>query len=492
MVPDRSSTTPRPIGEGRMLAPGRTCWRLARADRFALIVDAAAYFAALKEAMTRAERSILLIGWDFDTRIRLDPEDGEGEWPNTLGPFIDALAERRPDLCIRVLKWDLGALAALKRGTMPLFLIDWMTSPRIRLRLDRVHPIGACHHQKIAVIDDAMAFCGGIDLTVGRWDTREHRDRDSRRDSPWGFAQEPWHDATAAVDGEAARALGDLARDRWAHATGEQLEPVRTGRDPWPKGLKPLLRTVEVGIARTQPAFDGQETAHEIEALYLEAIRGAQSAIYCESQYLGSQRIAEALMERLAEPGGPEIVVVNPLSAEGWLEEQVMGAARSLLVARLREADRERRFRLYYPVAAEGTPIYVHAKVMVVDDRFLRVGSSNLNNRSMGLDTECDLGIEAHAEAGDEGDIRTAIRRVRLDLLGEHLDVSPDEVAAAQEQAGGSLIGAIEALRRPAGRTLMELDPPPLNAVEKEIAESRVLDPERPVRPWRALRRRLW
>ncbi len=475
----------------RFLTPGRTCWRLAQADRFALIVDAAGYFAALKAAMMRAQRSILLIGWDFDTRVRLIPGEEDGEWPNKLGEFIDVLVERRPELQVHLLQWNLGVLQTFGRGTMPLFLLNWMTNRRIHLRVDHVHPVGACHHQKIAVIDDAMAFCGGIDITAGRWDTHEHRDVDARRDSPWGFPQPPWHDATTAVDGAAARALGDLARARWAHATGERLDPVAVGHDPWPVDLQPILRNVEVGIARTQPAYGGEDAVHEIEALYVEAIGRARKTIYCESQYFASRRVADAMAERLAELDGPEIVVINPFTAEGWLEDEVMGAARSFHMARLREADRHDRFRLYYPVAAGGTPIYVHAKIMIVDDVFLRVGSSNLNNRSLGLDTECDLGIEAHPGSSDEGTVRAAVRAVQRDLLSEHLATDPGTFAAAQKAANGSMIAAIERLRRPEGRTLSDLDPKPLNEVELQMVETRILDPERPVRPLRALRRRI-
>ena len=483
--------TPSPDENGRFLTPGETCWRLARADRFALIVDAAGYFAALKAAMIRAQRSILLIGWDFDTRVRLVPGEEDSEWPNKLGDFIDTLVDRRPELQVRLLQWNLGILQTFGRGTMPLFLLDWMTNRRIHLRVDHVHPVGACHHQKIAVIDDAMAFCGGIDITAGRWDTGEHRDVDPRRDSPWGFAQPPWHDATTAVDGEAARALGDLARARWAHATGERLDPAPVGHDPWPKDLDPILRHVEVGIARTQPAYGGEDAVHEIEALYVEAIRRARRSIYCESQYFASHRVAEAMAKRLAEPGGPEIVVINPLSAEGWLEDEVMGAARSFHMAHLREADREGRLRLYHPVAAGGTPIYVHAKIMIIDDVFLRVGSSNLNNRSLGLDTECDLGIEAHPGSADEGTVRAAIRAVRRDLLSEHLGTEPETFTAALKAMNGSLIAGIERLRRREGRTLADLEPRPLNEVEQALAAKGVLDPERPVRPLQALKRRL-
>jgi phospholipase D1/2 len=483
MVPAKDPPT-RPL-----LEPGRNCWRKVRADRFSPIVDAASYFRHLKSAMLAARDSIILIGWDFDTRVRLDPEHEDPEWPNRLGAFINKLVERRPALRVHILKWDLGMVATLGRGATPLFVLDWITSERINFRLDRVHPVGASHHQKIAVIDDVLAFCGGIDVTVGRWDTREHKDDDPRRTSPFGFRQPPWHDVTTAVSGEAAKALGVLARQRWRHATKEDLPGANADARPiWPDDLGVTFEDVEVGIARTQPEHDGEAEVREIETLYLDGIRRARKLLYFESQYFASHKVAEALADRLEEKDGPEIVVINPQSASGWLEEEVMGSARSLLLRDLKAADRHDRFRIFHPVAAGGTPIYVHAKIMIVDDVVLRVGSSNLNNRSMGLDTECDLALEATGSDGDA--LAGRIRALRHDFLAEHLGIESDDVRI-EEKAAGSLVQAIETLRRPGGRSLRPVQPQKLTDVEVAIARKRLLDPERPQPPVPHLRRML-
>src|SRR5690606_35650257 len=116
-----------------------------------------------------------------------------------------------------------------------------------------------------------------------------------------------------------------------------------------------------------------------------------------------------------------EVVVVNPKKADGWLEEVTMDSARAKLVTYVRNNDLHDRFRLYYPVTEEGRRIYVHAKIMVIDDRLLRVGSSNLNNRSMGFDSECDLAMEAVEGDSDETRLRKAFHAIRDDLLAEHL-----------------------------------------------------------------------
>jgi len=373
-----------------------------------------------------------------------------------------------------VLRWDLSILKMPLRGTLPMAILDLLSGSRVRFRLDHAHPPSACHHQKIVVIDDALAFCGGIDVTLDRWDTSAHRDEDPHRVRPSGEPYGPWHDATMAVSGEAARALGELARARWRAATGEKLAPVRDGVEIWPDHLTPDLADVDVGIARTQPAFRGEAEIREIEALYLRAIASARRSIYIETQYFASQRIADAIAARLREDQGPEIVVVNPETAAGWLEEEAMGSARAILVRELsHRAAKSGRFRVYHPVAEGGTPIYVHAKIMIIDDTLLRVGSSNLNNRSMGFDTEADIALEA-----TRPELRRFVSGLRSRLLAEHLGTSPEAVDGALRETG-SLIAAIEAVRRP-GRTLVDYVPPDLNGAEEAFARSGVADPDGP------------
>ena len=461
-----------------ILRPGDTCWRLAHADRFAVIVDAAEYFAQAKAAMRKARHSILLIGWDFDLRIRLTPDD-DSDGRVRLGEFLKHIVCERPKLRIHILKWDMAVLFTLSWQAVPMLLADLVTTRRIHLRFDSTHPATAAHHQKIVVIDGAIAFCGGIDMTDRRWDTRDHRPHDGRRVAPGGDHYGPWHDSAIAVDGEAARALDDLARQRWAFATGQHLPRPDARFDAWPDGLVPQMRDVDVGIARTMPAYEGRKAVHEVEALYLAAIRAARRVIYIESQFFAAARIADAIIARLKEPDGPEVVVVNPQSGEGWLEQETMDSARTLILERVRAADRRGRFRIYYPVNKAGTPVYVHSKVLIVDDTLLRIGSSNINNRSMGFNSECDLAVEC--EAGD-GARCEAITGIRDGLVAEHLGVLPEEVARARREQG-SLIGAIDTLRRAHGRTLRPLPFQPVNDAERAVVESRIANPERPAQP---------
>lgn len=463
-----------------LLEPGKTCWRVERADRAALIVDAADYFLHLRDALVRAERTAYLIGWDFDLRIEMVPgqsdENGNAPdgWPNQLGDFLKALVDRRPNLYLHILKWDGAMIAEIATQAWETLSLK-LESDRIRLALDSHHPAGACHHQKIVVIDDSLAFCGGIDVTTGRWDTRDHTPGDERRADPDGSLHQPWHDVTTALEGPVAQAFGDLARRRWRSATREDLPvPQAAGVAPWPDDLKADIRDVEVGIARTEPRYHGKELVNEIEGLYLAAIRGARRTIYVENQYLAAGSLCEAMEARLEEPDGPEIVIINPQSAQDFLEDEAMHSVRSRMIERLREADARGgggRFSILHPVNAEGDPIYVHAKVFIIDDRLLKIGSSNIDNRSMGFDTECDIAIEASSETE-----HALIRTFTLSLLSEHLGCAPEDVEAAW-QGHASLLGAIEALQTPSGRSLRSIEPQPLDPLERALADTRIFDP---------------
>ena len=173
-------------------------------------------------------------------------------------------------------------------------------------------------------------------------------------------------------------------------------------------------------------------------------------------------------------------MIINPKTADGWLEEKVMGAARNVIVHKLRAADHEDRFRIYHPVTRKNTPIYVHAKVMIVDDWFVKIGSSNLNNRSLGFDTECDLAVEANALGVKDKKSRTMIENMMNDLLSEHLGVEGALHSETQRKSKRRLIPAIERLLKCRGRTLKELKLPKLNKEDSKNAADSIFDPEQP------------
>jgi phosphatidylserine/phosphatidylglycerophosphate/cardiolipin synthase-like enzyme len=466
------------VNDDRLLTPGDTCWRVERADQFACIIDAADYFRHVKAAMLRARHRIMLIGWDFDVRMTFEKGGNTLPGPNQLNAFLYWMLWKRPDLEIYLLKSNLRLLPAFDGiwfGLTPVAVMNQISSKRMHFAVDGAHPIGSVHHQKIIVVDDSVAFCAGIDLTVDRWDDREHG-HDSRTRRTLGRSYGPRHDVGAAVDGAAARALGELARDRWRTATNESLPPVEAKHSAWPSKLQPGLRDVDIGIARTVPELGERREIREVEALNLAAIAAARRTIYLENQYLAARNVVDAVAARLREADGPEIVIVIARRGNNPLERETMDSARHRLIHVLWEADEHGRLGIYWPVTDGGTPIYVHSKVLVVDDRLLRIGSSNLNNRSMGFDSECDIAIEADSSNSDHDAMRRQITYVRDQLVTEHLGVSIDEFEQAMPE-DRSLLKTIEAVRGE-GRTLQPFTEDTVAGEAGPLAENDLMDPD--------------
>jgi phosphatidylserine/phosphatidylglycerophosphate/cardiolipin synthase-like enzyme len=360
-------------------------------------------------------------------------------------------------------------------GVTPVSVVNRLSSRRLHFAIDGARPTGAVHHQKIVIIDDVLAFCGGIDLTLDRWDTPEHK-HSNRFRRALGRKYGPRHEVAAAVDGAAATALAEVARDRWHTATDQSLSPIEDARAVWPSGMRPVLHEVDIGIARTMPTFNRRSEVREVEALNLAAIAAARHTIYLENQYLAARQVVEALAARLKEHDGPEIVVVLPRRGLNRLERETMDSARHRLIQELWAADDHRRLGVYWAVTDGGSPIYIHSKVLVVDDRLLRVGSSNFNNRSMGFDSECDIALEADPDNEAHEHIRRAILSVRHQLVCEHLGVSVDEFERTMHP-DKSFLQAVEALRGQ-GKTLRRFTGRTVAGEDSPLAESDLMDPD--------------
>ncbi|HET6265389.1 MAG TPA: VTT domain-containing protein [Usitatibacter sp.] len=453
---------------------GENCCAIAHADRVAMLVDGEEYFEAFMRACELAEREILILAWDFDSRmvLRYDEQKRPLE---TLGSFLNRLCQRKRRLRIRILDWDFPMVYGTDREYSPIFGLEWKPHRRIELRFDDTHPLAGSHHQKIVIVDDLIAFAGGLDLTNKRWDSPKHAPRDPRRtfqDEPYP----PFHDAMIAVDGEAARELAKTVRGRWEMATGKQLKPLQLQGNRWPAEQRVDIEDVEVAISCTVPEVNGHKGKANVERLYLDMIAAARDYIYIENQYFTSEKVGAALEKRLGDPNGPEIVLVTRLLSHGWLEEMTMHVLRTRLVRNLRAADKFGKFHAFYPHVeglCDGTCLDLHSKVMVVDDEWLRVGSSNISNRSMGVDTECDVTVEAR---GDEK-VRAAIRGARNRLLAEHSGVEV-EVLEKALATSDSIAAATKSVGQPE-RQLQRLEAPEVS--EALMAAAKIGDMEKPI-----------
>lgn len=488
-------------GPAVALEPGRNCYRLETAERLAVLLDGEAYFTALRESLIRARRRIIIVGWDLHSRVQLVRSGQDDELPTALGELLVALLKRNEDLQVHLLLWDWAPIYALERE--PLFFGNdpWDRHERLHFRTDDAHPLGASHHQKIVSIDGRVAWCGGLDLGKWRWDIHAHPAHEPRRREPDGELYPPFHDQQVIVDGAAAAALEDVVLDRWHRAGGEALDALAGDApsgaaaaddetDPWPSSVRPWLQDQQVGIVRTLPEYDGRPAARESERLYLDMIAGARRLIYIENQYLTSRAAREALREVLQRDDPPRVVIVLPKDTGSWLEVYTMDALRVRTLQELREADRHHRLGVYSPEVPglkEGC-MMVHSKLMIVDDQALRIGSSNLSNRSLGLDTECDVAIVAEDAATE-----AAIRDLRHKLIAMFMWMEPADVRRAEEQAardGKGLTEAIEALRAEKAETAPDGDNRlgPMTGEsdpqwQDQMPDERLVDPDRPLTP---------
>jgi phospholipase D1/2 len=463
------------ISSVSILNVDRNVWRIAIACRFAVFRDVATCFAAMRSSLLKARSSIVIVGWDIDSRCRLvgpsgTPDDG---FPAELGPFLKALAERRPNLKIHLLLWDFSPIYALEREAFPRAKLDW--PPAVSLWLDDCLPTGSSQHQKLVIVDESVAFSGGLVLTIRRWDTAQHLVDDPHRVDPGDTPYDPFHDVQAVVDGDAAAALADIARQRWHDASGTHLPPFEKG-DAWPDNVRAEFENVGVGIARTIPKDETREEVREVERLFCDMIASAERHLYIENQFLASGTIAEAIARRLKAKPALDVLIVTPNSLHSWLELMALTYGRTRFRKILEASGETERIRIVYPRVQDGRAskaVMIHSKVMIVDDRIARIGSANLNNRSMGADSECDLVVEA---ASDED--RAKIAALRNSLIAMHCGVS--EQQAAQTIAATSLVAASRTLAAN-GRSLEDVQDPEPDAAGYARYLDRVADPERPI-----------
>jgi phosphatidylserine/phosphatidylglycerophosphate/cardiolipin synthase-like enzyme/uncharacterized membrane protein YdjX (TVP38/TMEM64 family) len=465
-----------------LIDPDHNCWRVGEAAEAAVLVDAASYFESLHKNLRQAKRSIYILGWDIDSRQSLVPgkEEVDG-WPVRVGELLDRLARQTPELHIHVLTWDYSSIYIMGREAFQTVKLGWSTHERVHFRFDAEHPAWGSHHQKVVVIDDQIAYDGGLDLTGARWDTTRHEADDPLRRLPTGMPYAPFHDVQMLVTGEPARWFAELARQRWLLATGERLPRAASQDDPGRFVLPPekFLRP-RVALARTVPGYKTWREVREVERLFVDMIDAAEDYLYLENQYFTSTVIVAALVRSLRRARGPEVLLVMPKMQDSWLSQRTMGSLSSLALREVRQADRHGRFRVVYPedVRLEGGRyINVHSKVMVVDGVYLRIGSANLNNRSMGLDTEADLVVDATQDAA----ARLSIRELVGELVGHHCGASREEALTAWRRQG-SLRQIVDALRGRGPKSLEDYrDGVALGRIDSLLAGSELVDPERPM-----------
>ena len=413
-----------------LLKEGHTCWKLSNATRASLLVDGEQYFAVLREALLQAREQILIAGWDFDSRILLPPPKNCGPSdelacaPLELGELLGYLLRTRPGLRIDVVRWDYHWLY---RSDREADTREKLTRLGVHFHEHDGHPVTGCVHYKVVVIDDVLAFCGGMDLTHNRWDTCSHDPEDANRCDCTGSYM-PVHDTQLCVAGPVAAHLGNYLRDQWPSPTDAPAQP-KLHDAFWPKSLPVDFANIRTGICRTQPNTVG-DNVREIEAFYLAAIGATQRTMYIENQYFTSTRIAQAIADRCRAEPALQGLLVGMERPKTHIELHTMGYGRRQFHEVLNEAGVNQRVPLVAATSG-GIGINLHSKTAIFDDRWLTVGSANLNRRSMGFDVECNLVLEATTDTH-----RRAMKRLLVRLIAEHAGMTVEQAEAAIKRQG--------------------------------------------------------
>jgi phospholipase D1/2 len=467
-----------------ILEPGRTCAERFTSADAGVLIDGRDYYRAVHQAISQARRSLLIAAWQLDTDVPLLRGDdaARATGPTSLLPLLVERCAACPELEVYILAWDASSLFLLEREPLQSLAFARCGQRRIHVLFDDCHPIGGSHHQKLIVVDRSIAFLGGMDVCWSRWDDRTHLADHPGRVTRLGLAYGPYHDLQAYVTGEAVDTLTAWFAARWECVARAPLVLPRGPRHAI--AIEPTLRVPAptLGLARTLPRLAGvrDESIEELRALHVAAIAAARRSIYIENQYFSSDDVRRALLERMHAGGDAlEIVVILPERTKAFKERISMGVRQAAVLRELAATARRtgHRFGAYYAIAprADGSPvsIYVHAKLLAVDDRFLLVSSANATNRSMGLDSELGLAWEAPRP-------RRALREVRLELLGEHTGLDRRQARALLAEPRG-LVARLDAL---AGAGLGRLRPHPMHeetVLTRLLPDDLLLDLDGPV-----------
>jgi phosphatidylserine/phosphatidylglycerophosphate/cardiolipin synthase-like enzyme len=394
-----------------------------------ILIDGAEALPRMATQLARAESHVHIAGWYFSPDFAL----ARDEEPAILRNLLAGLAER---VEVRVLVWAGAPLPPFRpsRGMVRRMRESLCKGTQIQCALDKKERPMHCHHEKTIVIDDRVAFVGGIDLTSessDRFDSSAHHAR----------GQVGWHDASAQITGPAVADVAEHFRMRWQEVTGEKLASPVT---PQPAGNVELqiVRTVPEHIYAAKPDGD-----FRILESYVRALRSAQRLIYLENQFLWSPEIAEILRDKLLRPPADDFRLLIVLPAK----PNAGGDDTRGMLAELVEADagagRLLACTLFALAGRLADPVYVHAKIGIVDDAWLTIGSANLNDHSLFNDTE--MNVVAHDTA--------IVRQTRLRLWAEHLELSIEQVAGDPAQvidAYWKPISKEQLARRQAGQPL--------------------------------------
>lgn len=426
----------------KICVQNRNVWCIDKINHLGFLLDADKYYSAFFEAAPQARNHIFITAWEMESKLNLGKISSR--FPSDLRRYFSFLVEQNKDLKIKILCWKPGLYLKFSRERLTEWKWRQLGHPRVNFRNDRSPYAFGSFHEKLVLIDNACGFLGGMDISVNRWDTPDHlieSELRKKENAPYL----PIHDAQFIFKGPLLEKMRIMMQAR--------LNPDYVPIEHFPdhkiniKTPYPYIDNTTGSLSRTDPALG----AFEIENLYIDAILAAKDYIYIENQYFTCTTIAEALAHQLEKEDGPEVVIVLPLNYRGSFERAVYTHRRNQVKAMLEKANKYNRLGFYYPSIPDDNEehfLKVHSKIMIIDGKFITLGSANLNFRSMRVDREMNMNIEAMDHQDQE-----FIESIFKSLLCEHLGIVLEQFDPNQ-----SVIANINRFQQVYPRTLKNLE----------------------------------
>lgn len=291
-------------------------------------------------------------------------------------------------------------------------------------------------HEKYIILDDALAFIGGIDLTRERQDSREHPAKSPARANPEGEAYGLYHDTHAVMSGPAVGELLFLAEEEFSLDLSPDAEPPSL----WPEGIPVDAENARIMISLTRLSSDADvPDLRQIRQVYRDMLNEAREFIFIENQYFSSDEITDLLTRSLREKEGPELIILMSRELPDLLGRMTMGVNASMHIAKLRENDHHGRLGFFNPVSPDdpATPVKVCSRLMITDSRFLTLVSGNINHRYFSFDNEVNILIDAQ-DTDDPG----CFAKLEDRILAQHCGLSPEEWREQVRRNRGSRLSA--------------------------------------------------
>ncbi|MDA3900205.1 MAG: VTT domain-containing protein [Spirochaetes bacterium] len=408
------------------------------ASRLSFFTYSGAYYSALADILPQARHRILIVGWSFDDRIHLLRDKNTDSAKMELGELLISAAKENPSLQITLCIWKPPSLFSAGQHISRKFRKKLRRLPNITLYQIPAESAFASRHEKYVVVDDVLAFLGGIDLTKNRWDSQDHPSKSLGRINPDGESYGPYHDTHTVFSGSVVKDILSMAVAKFHF----NLPSINNADELWPKDVPVDVENAQVMISLTRSSPDAAiPDVNQIKQVYHDMIAYAKDCIYIENQYFSNDIITDLVVKSLRSKDGPEVIILMPRELPDMMGRMTMGLNASMHIAKLKKNDLHGRLGFYNPVSSDNPDVgfLVHSKLLITDSRYITIGSANISQRSFSFDDEANISIDATKTQDPQ-----CAKNLEERLLAQHCGLKIEEWQALVKQHNGSRLKALQ------------------------------------------------